>query len=382
MMIFPRGEVVHKNLSTVYTDLSALLGTLRLEGFYGAIEIDFPKGRGILFIDNGEVINGEVRSGIDSDRIIGPEAIEALLNFSKQKDGVISIYRLPPEQVALVSKSLTEEALFQNLSTQFIHLDQFLLKLKEEKHTGYIEVMSKEHQPMGVLFLDDGELVEMFTLPKTGPSVFGRMSIPIFIENAAKQGAYFNVYGRKNGAPLSEGILSAQITEDPVIPQNDPPQMEASVISSEEAELKEAELKEAEREEGENSWQDVLSLCEEFLSKAEGLVDHLTSEGTFRKTFKRALIQRAEEFGFLDPFAGEFEYREGVLRFTGTTEKTEFVRGLVECFRTTLFLFEDELPKQKMVPLKLKAGIESFIASHKTALKKHDLESSIASLIK
>ena len=45
MMIFPRGEVVHKNLSTAYTDLSALLNTLKLEGLYGAIEIDFPKAR-------------------------------------------------------------------------------------------------------------------------------------------------------------------------------------------------------------------------------------------------------------------------------------------------------------------------------------------------
>lgn len=371
-MIFPRGEVVHKNLSTVYTDLSALLGTLRLEGFYGAIEIDFPKGRGVLFIDNGEVINGEVRSGVDSERTIGREAVEILLNFSKQRDGVISVYRLPPEQVALVSKSLADEVLFQNLSTQFIHLDQFLLKLKEEKHTGYIEVMTKEHQPMGVLFLDDGELVEMFTVPKTGPSVFGRMSIPIFIENAAKQGAYFNVYGKKNGAPLLEDIVSPQIAEDPLVFQNEQLQLEESASPPEEVERK---------EEG-DSWQELLSLFEEFLTKAEGLVDHLTSEGTFRKTFKKALIQRAEEFGFLDPFAGEFEYREGVLRFTGTTEKNEFVRGLIEGFRTTLFLFEDELPKQKMVPLKLKAGIESFLESHKSALRKHHLESSIASLIK
>ncbi len=359
MMIFPRGEVVHKNLSTVYTDLSALLGTLRLEGFYGAIEIDFPSGRGFLFIDNGEVITGEVRSGMDSERRIGSEAIQTLLSFSKEKDGVISIYRLPPEQVALVAKSLDKELLFKDLSTQFIHLDQFLLKLKEEKLTGFIEVMSKDHQPLGVLFLDGGDLVEMFTLPKTGPSVFGRMSIPIFIENATKQGAYFNVYGKKDGLPLTETLLSPQDEQPPV----DQPREESV----------EAE---------EDVWQGMLLLFQEFLSKSERLVDSLSSKGTFRKTFQKALVQKAEEFGFLDPFAGEFEYKDGGLRFTGEVGKDDFVRGFVESFRTALFLFEDEIPKQKMVSLKLKAGIESFLEQHRATLIKLEIEESLSSLVR
>ncbi len=355
-MIFPRGEAVHKNLSTIYTDLSALLETLRLERFYGAIEIDFPKGRGFLLIDNGEVSNGELRTGIDSEGIIGQEAVKTLLSFSKQKDGVISVYRLPPEQVALVLKSLNEEVLFKNLSTQFIRLDQFLEKLKEEKHTGYIEVLNKEHQPMGVLFLDGGELVEMFTIPKAGPSIFGRMSIPVFIENASKQGAYFNVYGKK-GEPLPmEEVPDSQ--EENLALQDIPEPAGA-----------------------ENEWKELLLLFQELLSSSERLVDSLSSKGTFRKAFQKALIERSEEFGFLDPFAGEFEYGNGTIRFNGEAQKEEFVRGLSECFRTVLSYFDEDLPKERMVSLKLKAGIESFLEHHRTALRKLEMESAISSLI-
>lgn len=356
-MIFPRGEVVHKNLSTAYTDLSALLDTLKLEGFYGAIEIDFPKGRGFLFLDHGEVINGEIQTGTDSERVVGKESVNLLLNLSKQKDGVISLYRLLPEQVTLIANSLGHEILFKGLSTRFIHLDQFLLKLKEEKHTGFIEVITKEHHPMGVLFLEEGEPVEMFTTPKTGPSVFGRMSIPIFIENATKQGALFNVYGSKGKILPVEEVLQNEEGEIPANPSI-PDQAEK-----------------------EDNWKELLLLVEEFLMDSGRLVDRLSSKGTFKKAFKRALIDRSEEYGFLDPFAGEFTFENGAIRFTGEARKEDFIKGIIECFRTALSHLEGELPKEKMVSLKLKAGIESFLEHHRMALKRLEMEDAFSSLI-
>jgi hypothetical protein len=361
MMIFPRGEVVHKNLSTAYTDLSALLDTLELEGFYGAIEIDFPKARGFLFVDSGEVINGEIQ--MESERVTGQAAVQTLLDFSEQKDGVISIYRLPPEQVILIANSLGLEALFKDLSTQYVHVEEFLLRLKEEKHTGFIEVMGKDHRPMGVLFIEGGEPIEMFTTPKTGPSVFGRMSIPIFIQNAAQHGAFFNVYGKKG--------ISPQVKEIVIEKEEDVPTEGGGVLAE--------RVVPAEREEG---FEETLLLFHEFLSNAERMVDSLSSGGTFKNAFKKGLIEKAEEFGFLDPFAGEFEYRNGKIQFTGEAGKEEFARGIVECFRSALAHFDEELPKQKMVSLKLKAGIESFIEHHREALKRLNTEEIFQSLLK
>ncbi|MBM4277645.1 MAG: DUF4388 domain-containing protein [Deltaproteobacteria bacterium] len=357
-MIFPKGEVVHKNLSTAYADLSALLDTLKLEGFSGTIEMDFPEARGFLFIDSGEVVNGEIRTGEDSGRVIGQEVARTLLAFSKQKDGVFSVYRLSPEQVALITNNLNHPILFKDLSTHFVRLDQFLLKLKEERHTGFIEVMTKEHHPMGVLFIEGGEPVEMFTTPKTGSSVFGRMSIPIFIENATQKGAFFNVYGK-------EGL---------------PPQVEEIATDKEERILMEEEGGvPAEKEEG---FKEILLLFQEFLSSAERLVDSLSSGGTFKKAFKKALIEKSEEFGFLDPFAGEFEYGNGTIRFTGEAGREDFARGIIESFRSAMSHFEEELPREKMVSLKLKAGIESFLAAHRETLRTMGIEDMISSLIK
>lgn len=211
---------------------------------------------------------------------------------------------------------------------------------------------------MGVLFIEGGEPVEMFTSPKTGPSVFGRMSISIFIENATQQGAFFNVYGKKGHSPQVEEIVTDKGEGVPMEEEGGGP---------------------TEREEG---LKEILLLFQEFLSSAERLVDGLSSGGTFKKAFKKALIEKSEEFGFLDPFAGEFEYGNGTIRFTGEAGKEDFARGITECFRSALSHFEEELPKEKMVSLKLKAGIESFLEHRREALKRLEMEGMISSLIK
>ncbi|MEW6374380.1 MAG: DUF4388 domain-containing protein, partial [Thermodesulfobacteriota bacterium] len=276
-MIFPKGEVRHQNLMTAYTELSALLSTLELENFSGTIELEFPENSGILFIDSGKIINAETRSRDDSKRIIGQEAIQTLLALSKQKDGVLNVYQLSPERVAILASNLQHEILFKGLSTDFTRLDRLLLKLKEEKHNGFIEILTKENQAMGILFLEDGEPAEMFTTSGSGQSVFGRKSIPTFVENAIKQGAIFNVY-------RSQGKTSREVATVP-----------------------------RERE----GQKDLILILQEILSRAEKLVDDLSRQkGTFLKAFKKSLIEKSEEFNFLDPFAGDFDYREGTLRFT------------------------------------------------------------------
>jgi hypothetical protein len=345
-MIFPKGEVVHRNLSTAYTDFAALLSTLKTENFSGIIEIEFPENKGVIFVDSGEIVNAEAKIGANLKRIIGQEAIQSLMTLSSQKNGVINIYRLSPERVAIVARNLQHEILFRGLSTDFTRLDRLLLKLREDKLNGFIEVLTKEHQPMGVLFLEGGEPVEMFTTPESGPSLFGRKSIPIFVENTIKQGAIFDVY-RGQGKILKKEIKEAKITG------------------------RVEDLKE------------LIPIFQEVLSRAEQLVDGGTKKkGLFHKLFKESLVERSEEFPFLDPFAGEFEYREGTIQFTGEAGIKDFAKGIVECLVATLSRLEKELPKDKMLPLKLKAGIESSLEQHSEALKRLRVDAITSSIFK
>jgi hypothetical protein len=375
-MIFPRGEAIHKNLSTAFTDFNALLSTLKSGDFSGIIEIEFPENKGVIFVDSGEILNAEAKIGPDMKRITGQEAIQALLNLSKQKDGSISIYQLTPERVAILAINLQHEILFKGLSTDFTRLDRLLLKLREEKHNGFIEVLTKENQAMGVLFLEGGEPVEMFTIPESGPSVFGRKSIPIFVENAIKQGAIFDVY--KSQGKISKKEIK-EIKEVKEIKEG-----KESKEGKEIREVKEnKEVKEKKVTERGGNLKELIPILQEVLSKAEKLMDGSSRrKGLFHKLFKESLVERSGEYAFLDPFAGEFEFREGMIQFAGEVEPKDFTKGIVECLVTTLSHLEKEYPKEKMLPLKLKAGIESSLEQHNEALKRLGVEISASSVFK
>ncbi len=345
-MIFPKGRVRHQNLMTAYTDLAALLSILKAEGFSGTVELEFPERRGIFFIDSGEVINAEARIEAESKRMTGQEAIRYLLSLSSQKDGILNIYQLSPEQVVILANNLQHEAVFKGLSTDFTRLDRLLLKLKEEKHNGFIEVFSREKKPLGVLFLQEGEPAEMYALSESGPSVFGRKSIPAFVEGVVKEGALFDVYRSELKKP----------TTAPHVSQPSPVQ-------------KEEDLKE------------MIRIFEAVLSKAEKFVDAISQKGTFRNIFKRSLIEKSERYPFLDPFGGEFDYKEGIIEFTGETKERDFVQGLGECLQASLAHLEETLPKSKMLPLKVRAEIESALEPYRATFKRLGMESAIPSFL-
>ncbi len=358
-MILPKGEVRHENLLTAYTDVSALLAALKSEGFSGTVEIEFPEKDGTIFIDSGEILNAEIKEKSNAERKIGQEAIQAFLALSNQKNGVLNVCRLQPEQVALVINHLQHEAVFRELSTDFTRLDRLLMKLKEDKHDGFIEVLTKEKKALGVLFVEGGEPVEMFTIPESGPSVFGRKSIPVFVENVSKQGAILNVYKsygkifkREKPIPESKPFQRKPAGEAKPVTEAKPPAESRPPAG------------------GKEGLKELISILQETLSTAERLVDAASRNGTFMITFKKSLIEKAEAFSFLDPFAGEFEYHDGVIHFAGEVGEKEFTKGILECLNTTLVLLGKELPKNKMLPLKLIAEIKSSLELHSETLER------------
>jgi hypothetical protein len=343
-MILPRGEVLHKNLSTAYTDFHALLSSLKSEGFSGTVEVEYPEKRGVLFIGSGEIVNAEAQVRAASRRLVGQEAIQILLTFSDQKEGIVNVYRLPTERVTIVANHLQNEVIFKGLSTDFTRLDKLLLRLREEKHDGFIEILTKTHEAMGVLFLEGGEPIEMFTTPESGPSVFGRKSVPIFVENASKQGAILNVYRSFGRKPKEKEEPT------PVAPGEG--------------------LKE------------LILIFQDILSKAEKFADSFSEKGTFLDGFRKALLEKAEEYPFLDPFAGEFEYRDGAIRFFGEATEKDFAKGIVECLRAVLPHLEKELPKGRMRILKLRTEIESSLERHNKAARRLGVDAPLTSFLR
>jgi hypothetical protein len=127
---------------------------------------------------------------------------------------------------------------------------------------------------------------------------------------------------------------------------------------------------------------EVIPILQEALSNAERLVDGASRNGTFTGTFKKCLIEKAETFSFLDPFAGEFEYQDGTIRFSGEVGEKEFTKGILECLSTTLTLLEKELPKNKTLSSKLDAEIKSSLELHSDTLKRLGLTDVVSSSLR
>lgn len=108
-------------------------------------------------------------------------------------------------------------------------------------------------------------------------------------------------------------------------------------------------------------------------------MDGVSQKGTFIRAFKRVLIDKAETFDFLDPFAGEFEYREGTIRFSGEAGEKDFTKGIVEVLHSTLLLLEKELPKEKRLLLRLKAEITSSLERHSETIKRLGVDALLSS---
>jgi hypothetical protein len=198
----------------------------------------------------------------------------------------------------------------------------------------------------------------MFTLPESGPSVFGRKSIPAFLENVGKQaGAVLNVYKSRSKIPRKEKAIPES---KPVLESK--PGLESKPLAR-----------------GREGLKEIIPILQEILSNAEKLVDAASRNGTFIGTFKKCLIEKAETFSFLDPFAGEFEYQDGVIQFSGEVGEKEFTKGIMECLNTTVFLLEKELPKNKMLSSKLGGEIKSSLELHRDTLKRLGLTEVVSS---
>ena len=93
-------------------------------------------------------------------------------------------------------------------------------------------------------------------------------------------------------------------------------------------------------------------------------------------------MDKDEIFSFLDPFAGEFEYQDGVIQFSGEVGEKEFTKGILECLNTTLILLEKQFPKNKMLSLKLGAEIKSSLEMHSDTLKRLGLTEVVSSSLR
>jgi len=285
-MIFPKQDAVYQNLNTSFTNFGELLVDLKENSFTGVVQVSFWEYDGNLLLDGGNIVNAVEE--INGEIISGQVAVKRVTSKAKEKDGTISVFAQKGELITMLASVVKSEVIYENLSTEFTSLEALISKLQGESHTGYIEVSFQGNQQAGYIFFLDGKVIEAL-LSARGDEISGINIVPRIIEVASSAGATFSVYKAAVEAALSESEM-IKVSFD--LPQ-------------------------------------LLEVWGAVISVVETAADGLLGKDQFLNAFKDTLIQKANDYPFLDPFAAQFVYQNGEVEFSGEVKKN-FSQGLGE----------------------------------------------------
>ena len=291
-MIFPKRDSVYQNLNTSFTNFGELLVDLKENSFTGVVQVSYWEYEGILLLDSGNIINAIEE--ISGKIISGQSAVKSVTDKAKEKDGAISVFSQKGEMITMLASVAKSEIVYENLSTEFTSLDALITKLQNEDHTGYIEVVFSESDQKGYIFLLAGRVIEAL-LSVRGDEISGSTVIKRILELTSTAGAVFSVYKAAVEDALSE---SEMIKVSFNLPQ-------------------------------------LLEVWSSVISAVETECDKLLGNTEFLNTFKDTLITMADEYPFLDPFAAKFQYKDGVVTFTGEV-KQHFSQAIGESLLETV----------------------------------------------
>ena len=291
-MVIPKGKVVHEDLSTSYTDIQELLRDLRQNSFTGYCQVNFWEYRGTLFLDRGRIINGLEEVG--NDELTGDRAMKSILKRATEKDGTVSVFQLPDEMVATLASVLNSKVKYKDLTTELTSLEKLISKLKKEEHSGYVEVLLNSDSGNGCIYFQDGRAMESVFRASDGEMISGPSGFKKILGLSTEVGAIFNVYE----SDLSSIIIDNSVSDE------------------------------------------VVQLFQNTLVTLEEVIDKQAGSGKFLDEFKRVLASNANKYLFLDPFAGEFVYKDKILNFDGDTTLEEFSNGVCDVITQAVEFFQ------------------------------------------
>lgn len=332
-MILPKGQAVNENMNTSYTNLGELLLNLNTNSFTGYVQLSFLEYEGILFLDSGKIVNA-VEETADRKRTTGQKAVTGITKKAQEKEGNISVYTLSAEMVVILASVVRNEVVYKDLTTELTTLEKLFEKLKNEEHTGYIEVEMNDQKGNGIIFIQTGEPIECI-FSTNGKAVSGIQALPQIVKQASESGANFNVYKATAKEVFGE---STEIMAGFELPQ-------------------------------------LLEVWQDILASVERVADGLSSNGHFLDMLKDSLIEKATDYPFLDPFRGQFQYKDGKASYSGDSLKN-FSQALGDCLIAAINKLADEMPEAD-AETKIKSEFQAIKKKHAEAINKFALEMAI-----
>ncbi|MBT8763743.1 hypothetical protein KFV02_07335 [Desulfohalobiaceae bacterium Ax17] len=274
-MILPRFRTYHENLNLYYLNLESYMEFLKIELFNGYIQIISENNKYFIFLTMGEVLNCFQISNNKANPI---QIYSIFKNINN--NNFLNTYSLTDEQLNFFVKVFFSEALYENLTTEFINVNNLLDKLKKENHTGWLKTdIKKKIKGSSYVYFNKGRIIGTSTSWNKWKFNDTEKALNEIINNI--ENGVFYVYKIKN-------------------------------------------LKTSHNDE--ELFKNIINFFEEYMSSLEENI----GTNKFSVLWREKALKKADKYKFLDPFADEFEYSSGKIRVWNGVEINELTGGLKE----------------------------------------------------
>ncbi len=296
MIVLPKEDPVIRGLNSYYADAGRLIEHYQGEIGAGAVHFTALSTEGVVFFDKDEVLGGACRR--KEEEIAGAEAAERLMAATNEVNFNLDVYAIDPGKIHFWANIPWAEIVYRDLAAEFTDLEGLINKMASEGLTGYIEVAIRGGGEGGLLFFLNGGIIGGSYSWSEGGVNGAEQAKETLLRKIKEQGGTFNVAripAAGEGAPGRE--TGGRSRPEP----------------------------------GGRSAGEVIRPLQELLVISERVLagGGFTSRD-FRTSLKRKLVEKADAYPFLDPFAGEFDYAEGTLTFTGSARAEELLQGVTE----------------------------------------------------
>jgi hypothetical protein len=292
MIVVPKKKPIHQNLNSYYVDLNKLLEHFQGELDAGGIHVKSPTAEGVIYFDDSDVLNGifETRGRTFEGRT----AVGHIFRSAGQSNFSVAVYRIEPDEIFFWSNIPRAESVYADLSAEFTDLEGLIKKMTAEQLTGYIDISIGGGQEGGMIFFYNGSIIGTTSSWSTSGSSASDQTRALLVEKARKNGGLFNV----RRVPLAPVRDASSQTDDRPPPPAPPSELLVDMAS------------------------DLMMLFERTVRAQKSIKDD------FNTLVKRKFVQRADQYDFLDPFAAEFEYTDGRVRYSGASPMEQVMVGV------------------------------------------------------
>ncbi len=297
MIVIPKNMPVVQGLNSFYLNVERFIEHFSGEVPTAGIHFISSSAEAVVFIDDYSVLNGIFTDKTGTFQ--GAEAVDYINKNAGEHNFSVSVYEIESDYIHYWSNLSNAEVIHSKLSTEFTDLKKLIMKMQSEKLTGYVEVTINDVQEKGTVFLNMGSISGTLFPWNREKLTNSLQDMEQLIKTSEKSGGEFNVYQVKLvNNNFADTLDTSKETVEPSSPE-----MSIAIV------------------------EELLSIFEDtFKTNKKGKAD-------FKTLLKRKFVEKADRYGFLDPFAAEFHYADGKIEYNGTASTATLARGIIDCIK-------------------------------------------------